>query len=227
MVARRKTGSVFALGMRVVRLDATGAPLVGPTNAYSTDNLVKLDFTMNYREGDEKERTNGSGAACLYYKAPDRVKDLTIDGLELCYPDPELEEFFGGGDVLVDADTDPVGYAAPPVGADVSGNGVALELWSSAVHDDGIDDTYPYIRWLFPREKLHRDGTHTIGVDPLAPSYAGTGSQNANYGNGAWNDWPYISERVFQYYRCMTLPADLATNGIVPVAADGVTVPLD
>jgi hypothetical protein len=218
MTARRKTGSVFALGMRVVRLDRTGAPLVGPTNAYVTDNLVKLDFTMNYREGDEKERTNGSGAACLYYKAPDRVKDLTLDGLELCYPDPELEEFLGGGDVIVDDDDDPVGFAAPEVGTDFAGDGVALELWSSAVHDEGVDDDYPYIRWLFPREKLRRDGTHTIGTDPLAPSYAGSGRQNPNYGTGAFGDWPYISSRVFQHYRVATIP-DLSANGIVPVPA--------
>jgi hypothetical protein len=218
MATRRKTGSVFALGMRVVRLDRTGAPLVGPTTAYVTDNLVKLDFTMNYREGDEKERTNGSGAACLYYKAPDRVKDLTIDGLELCYPDPEIEEFLGGGDVLVDADDDPIGFAAPEVGAAMGGDGVALELWSSAIHDEGVDDAFPYIKWLFPRERLRRDGTHTIGVDPLAPSYAGSGQQNAGYGTGAFGDWEYESSRVFQWYRSATIP-DLSVNGLVAVPA--------
>jgi hypothetical protein len=218
MTTRRKTGSVFALGMRVVRLAPTGAPLVGLTSAYETDNLVKLDFTMNYREGDEKERTNGSGAACLYYKAPDRVKDLTLDALELCYPDAELEEFIGGGDVLVDTDDDPVGYAAPEVGAALGGDGLAIELWSSAVHDEGVDDAFPYIRWLFPRERLRRDGTHTIGVDPLAPSYAGTGQQNAGYGTGPFADWPYISSRVFQWYRTDTIP-DLSANGVVAVPA--------
>jgi hypothetical protein len=220
MVARRKTGSVFALGMRVVRLAPSGAALVGPTNAYATDNLVKLDFTMNYREGDEKERLNGSGAACLYYKAPDRVKDLTIDGLELCYPDPELEEFIGGGDILVDVDDDPIGYAAPEVGTALGGDGFALEMWSSAVYDEGVDDAFPYMRWLFPRERLRRDGTHTLGVDPLAPSYAGTGQQNLGYGTGAFSDWPYISSRVFQWYRSATMP-DLSVNGLIPVPAPG------
>lgn len=218
MTVRRKTGSVFALGMRVVRLGPSGAPLVGATNAYVTDNLVKLDFSINYRGGDEKERTNGSGRACLYYVAPTTVKDLKVDGLELCYPDAELEEFIGGGDVIVDDDEDPVGYAAPEVGSDPSGDGFALELWSSAIDDEGVDDAFPYIKWLFPREKVRRDGTHTIGVDPLAPSYTGTGSQNSNYGTGAFGDWPYISSRVFQWYRVATMP-DLSVNGLVPVPA--------
>jgi hypothetical protein len=217
VAARTKTGSVFALGMRVVRLDRTGAPLVGADNAYVTDNLVRLDFTMNYREGEEKERLNGAGRACLYYKAPDTVRGLTVDALELCYPDPELEEFINAGDVLVDADGDAIGYAAPEVGSDVSGNGVGIELFSAAIHDDGYDDEYPYIKWLLPREKLRETGTRSIGGDPLAVSYEGTGQQNANYGSGPFRDWTYESSRVFQWYRITDLP-DL-TGGLVAVPA--------
>src|SRR4051794_14460712 len=104
MAVRRKTGSVFALGMRAVLLSPTGAPLVGPSNLYATDNLVKLDFTMAYRDGDEKSRQNGAGRNCMFYQAPSTVQGLTIDSLELCYPDPELQQFLGGGDVLVDDD---------------------------------------------------------------------------------------------------------------------------
>jgi hypothetical protein len=218
VAARTKTGSVYALGMRVVRLDRTGAPLVGADNAYVTDNLVRLDFTMNYREGQEVERLNGAGRACLYYKAPDTVRGLTIDALELCYPDPELEEFLNAGDVLVDADGDAIGYAAPEVGSVVSGNGVGIELWSAAIHDDGYDDAFPYARWLLPREKLRETGTRSIGADPVAVSYEGTGQQNPNYGAGPFGDWAYESSRVFQWYRVPTMP-DLTVNGLVPVPA--------
>lgn len=218
MTTRQKAGSVFALGMRVVRLDRTGAPLVGADNAYVTDNLVRLDFTMNYREGEEKERTNGTGRACLYYKAPDTVRGLTVDTLELCYPDPELEEFLNAGDVLVDDDGDAVGYAAPEVGTAVAGNGVAIELYSSAIHDDGVDDAFPYIKWLLPREKLRETGTRSVGPDPIALTYEGTGQQNPNYGSGPWGDWAYESSRVFQWYRVPTMP-DLSANGLVAVPA--------
>jgi hypothetical protein len=219
VTTRRKTGSVFALGMRVVRLGPTGVPLVGADNAYETDNLVKLDFTMAYRDGDEKSRQNGAGRNCLYYQAPSTVQGLTVNALELCYPDPELQEFLGGGDVLVDDDDDPVGFAAPEIGADPSGNGVGIELWSSAIHDDGVDDTDPYIRWLFPREKLRETSTNSISSDPLAPSYEGTGQQNAGYGNGPMNDWLYTSNRVYQWYRTPTIP-DLSANGLIVVPPD-------
>jgi hypothetical protein len=211
----QKSGSVFALGMRVVRLAPNGAPLVGADNAYETDNLVRLDFTMNYREGEEKERVNGAGRACLYYKAPDTVRGLTIDALELCYQEPELEEFLNAGDVLVNGEGDAIGYAAPEVGSVVSGNGVGIELWSSAITDDGVADEYPYIRWLLPREKLRETGTRSIGGDPLAISYEGTGQQNPNYGNGPMNDWTYESSRVFQWYYVDAMPT--LANGLVAV----------
>jgi len=218
VATRTKAGSVFALGARFVRLQRNGAPLVGADNAYVTDNLVKLDFTMLYREGQEVERINGAGRACMYYKAPDTVRGLTVDALELCYPDPELEEFLQAGDVLVDDDGDAVGYAAPAVGTDVSGFGVGIELWSSAVLDEGVDDEFPYVKWLLPREKLRETGTRSIGSDPVAVSYEGTGQQNPNYGSGPFGDWTYESSRVFQWYRVPTMP-DLSVNGLVPVAA--------
>lgn len=225
MAVRTKTGSVYALGMRVVRLGATGAPLVGAGNAYVTDNLVKLDFTMNYREGATKERTNGADRTCLFYEAPPTVRNITINSLELCNGDPALEQMLGGGDVLVDGAGDAAGYAAPEVGSDPSGNGLALELFSAAMHDEGYDDAYPYHRWLFPREALRIAGTRSIGPDPMAAGFEGTGRQNASYGNGAFNDWPFTSSRVFQHYRISTLP-NLAVNGLVAVPADAATVAL-
>lgn len=225
MTVRRRTGSVYALGMRVVRLGVTGAPLIGAGNAYVTDNLVKLDFTMNYREGETKERLNGAGNACLFYEAPRTVRNITLNSLELCNNDAQLEQLLGGGDVLVDEDDDPIGYAAPEVGANPSGNGLALELWSAAMHDEGYDDAFPYERWLFPRESLWAAGTRSISADPMAVGFEGTGRQNPNYGNGPFNDWEYTSSRVFQHYRVPAMP-DLSVNGLVTVPADGVTVPI-
>jgi hypothetical protein len=219
MAVKRKTGSVFALGMRAVLLGQNGAPIIGATGAYETDNLVKLDFTMLYREGETKERTNGQGRACLSYEAPTTVRGLQINSLELCNPDEELEAVLGGGVTILDDDDDPVGYGAPEVGVDPSGYGVALELWSNAVHDDGVDDDFPYIRWLFPREKLRNAGTRTVGPDPMAAGFEGSGRQNPNYGDGPMNDWPYISNRVFQWYRTDTIP-DLSANAFVPTIAD-------
>jgi hypothetical protein len=214
----RKSGSVFATGMRVTRLTSTGVPVIGADASYVTDNLVKLDYTLEYRDGTEVERLNGQGKACLYYSSPPTVKRLVIDSLELCYPDPELEEMLGGGDVLLNGDGDAIGWAAPEVGSDPVPNGVGIELWSSAITDDGVDDELPYLWWLFPREYLKPSGA-SIGPDPMAAAFEGQGNQNANWGNGPFNDWDWESGRVVQRVRQATMP-DLSANGFVVVPAD-------
>lgn len=214
----RKAGSVFALGLRAVVLGPTGAPTIGADAAYETDNLVKIDFTVEYRDGTEVERLNGAAKACLYYSSPPTVKRLVIDSLEICYPDPELEQLLSGGDVLLDTDGRPIGYAAPEVGSDPVPNGVGIEAWSSAIADDGVDPDLPYMRWLFPREYLKPSG-RSLSADPMAAAFEGQGNQNAAYGNGPMNDWDYESGRVFQWVRVADLP-DLSANGFVTVPAD-------
>lgn len=211
----RKSGSVFATGMRVTRIGTNGAPIVGADNAYVTDNLVKLDYTIEYRDGTEVERLNGQGKACLYYSSPPTVKRLVIDSLELCYPDPELEEMLGGGDVLLDDDGRVIGWAAPEVGSDPVPNGIGIELWSSAITDDGVDDELPYLWWLFPREYLKPSGV-SISADPMAAAFEGQGNQNANWGDGPFNDWEWESGRVVQRVRQATMP-DLSLNGFIDV----------
>lgn len=211
----RKTGSVFALGGRFTRIGPGGVPIVGEDNSYVTDNLVRLDFTIEYRDGTEVERLNGQAKACLYYSSPPTVKRLVVDGLELCYPDPELEELLGGGDVLLDADGRAIGWAAPEVGSDPVPNGVGVELYSSAITDDGVDDELPYLWWTFPRLYLKPSGV-SISAEPMAAAFEGQGNQNAGWGSGPFNDWEWESGRVVQRVRVPDLP-DLSANGFVAV----------
>jgi hypothetical protein len=215
----RKAGSVFALGMRVTLLGADGTPQTGASACYATDNLVKLDFSVEYRDGVEVERLNGAAKACLYYASNPTIKRLTVGGLELCYPDPELEQLLGGGDVLLDTGGRPVGYAAAEVGSDPVPNGVGIELWSSAIADDGIVDDLPYIQWIFPREYL-KPSDRSVSSDAFVAAFEGQGNQNPNWGSGPFNDWNHESGRVYQWARVAAMP-DLSANGWVTVPAGG------
>lgn len=215
----RKAGSVFALGMRVGLLGADGTPQTGASACYSTDNLVKLDFGVEYRDGVEVERLNGAAKACLYYASNPTIKRLTVGGLELCYPDPELEQLLGGGDVLLDTNGRPVGYAAAEVGSDPVPNGVGIELWSSAIADDGIVDDLPYIHWVFPREYL-KPSDRSVSSDAFVAAFEGQGNQNPNWGDGPFHDWDHESGRVYQWARVASIP-DLSANGWVTVPAGG------
>ena len=61
MVAWDGSGSIHALRMRVTRLTAAGAPLVGANGMYTTSALTKFSFQPEYLEGDEVEEKNGAG----------------------------------------------------------------------------------------------------------------------------------------------------------------------
>ncbi len=102
------SGSLFALGLRLGKLDAAGAPLVGAQNGYKTDALVTIGLGLEMREGEEVEALSGDGSICVYYKAPDTLKRGTIAGLQVCTPDPNILEFMQGGGVYVSAGTSEV-----------------------------------------------------------------------------------------------------------------------
>jgi hypothetical protein len=62
-------GSLFALGLRLTKLDAAGAPLVGLENCYVTEALVTIGMGNTYSEPDPIELCNGQGIVCVYYAA--------------------------------------------------------------------------------------------------------------------------------------------------------------
>lgn len=193
-------GQVFGVGMRVSKLDATGATPAGAAAMYVTDALVKLEFAPDYDEPDQIVRKNAAGRTCVLYQTPVTLKQLTITSLEICSPDPELEEILAGGTILT-ATSVTKGYAWPAVGVDATPNGIGVEVWARAIDANGAPaSTDPYIRYVFPRVKLRR-GAGTIEEGAFGPVFSGYGLQNSNWGNGPANDWTYASTRVAQWAR--------------------------
>jgi hypothetical protein len=193
-------GSVFGVGMRVAKLAADGSTPAGTASMYVSDALVKLEFEPLYDQPDEVVRKNAAGRACVLYQAPATLKRLTITSLEVCSPDPELEEILAGGTILTQS-TNTVGLAWPAVGVDAQPNGLSLEVWSRAIDANGAPaSTNPYFRWVMPRLYLRR-GAGTIEEGPFGPVYSGHGIQNSNWGNGPANDWTFASNRVLQWAR--------------------------
>lgn len=210
-------GSLFALGMRITKLDDTGAPLVGPRNSYKTDALVQAQIGLEYEDGEEIIQKNGSGVICLTYKANDSLKRGTISGLQVCTPDPNVLAFMVGGNVL-ERGADQVGYQAPEVGSDPNPNGFSLELWTRAIIDGAFAG---YFWWVLPRANVRPSGDWVLsGADPLVPEFEGSATQNPNWLDGPNNDWEFPSDRVWQYVQTSTLP-DLSPD-FQPVVANPV-----
>lgn len=316
-------GSLFALGMRVTKLDVLGAPIVGATSCYVTDSLITVGIGLEYEEGTEIIQKSGAGRVCLTYRAPDTLKRGTLSDFQLCTPDPNVLEFMIGGEVIstgaataevqtvtitgtptggtftltfdgettagIDFDatnaevdtalealpnigvgevtvtggpgpgtpytvtfatslgnvpqmtadgsgltggtapavavttatpgnnlTD-VGYRAPEVGTEAVPYGVSLEFWTNAILAGSVADQLPFFHWVLPRAKLRPSDSWALsGENAMLPGFEGWMEQNANWGDGPADDWPYESDRVFQFARVAAMP-DL-TPGFVTVS---------
>jgi hypothetical protein len=102
------SGSLFALGIRVTKLDPTGAPLIGATNSYVSKALITMGLGLEYEDGQAISQRSGSGDICLAFQAPATLKQGTISDLQLCSPDPDILPFLIGGSTFTRADVDEV-----------------------------------------------------------------------------------------------------------------------
>ncbi len=222
-MAQNYAASVQGVCIRVARLSATGAPVVGPLGSYVMSAFIRASFTPEYEEGERITEKNAQGGVCVDYKAPDTLQRVTLE-LAICNPDPELTEMLAGGTLLTDAEATPnnVGYAAPEAGVDSNPNGCSLEVWSNAVANSKRAAVNPYFHWIFPKVDLKPTGDRTFENGLLANVFSGTGTGNAEWldGPGATaTAWPYpaVSGRPYAYARVAAAPTGV--NGYVPVAA--------
>lgn len=197
-------GSLYVVAMRVAVLNSSMGFTEGASGLYVSDSLVKVEVEPDYEDGDEKTQKNGAGRVCLNYKTPSTPKGINVKGLQLCTPDPDLEQYLAGGLVLTDSG-DTVGYAMPAVGTDPTPNGVSIEFWTRAIVNGAPAAVNPYIQWVAPRVFLKRS-SQTLQEDPLETTFEGFGTENPNWGNGPVNDWTLDSSRAWFYRRTSTLP---------------------
>jgi hypothetical protein len=217
MATQDYAASVQGVAIRVTRLDAAGNLLNGAGDSYTTSAFLRTSFTPEYEEGDEIVEKSADGTVCVSYKAPDTLKRITME-LAICEPDTELSQLISGGLLLrknfgsfASPNNKSVGWAAPSVGDDPSGNGVALEVWSFAVADGRRAATNPYFHWVFPYAKLRQSGDRVIENGMLATTFEGYGLGNVTFGSGLDGRWEYpvASERSYSYARTDWAPSGL------------------
>jgi hypothetical protein len=217
MATQDYAASIQGVSIRVTRLDAAGNLLTGPADSYTTSAFMRVSFTPEYEEGDEITEKGANGVVCVSYKAPDTLKRITME-LAICEPDPELTALLSGGLLLrknIGSLTDPnnqsIGWAAPGVGDDPAGNGVAVEAWSHAVSGGKRNGVLPYFHWVFPYAKFRQSGDRVIENGLLANTFEGYGLGNINFKAGIDGRWefPVAAERPYAYARSSWAPLGL------------------
>lgn len=157
--------SVQAVGLRITKLDAFGAPIPGANNAYTTKAFTKFSWTPEYEEGEEIKQTAADGTTCVYYKMPDTLKQVTCE-IEICNPQPEIHEMLAGGTLLGGGSGAPVNVTNKALTSNVA------TLTTSAAHGFtvGTSVTVADVDATF-------NGTYTItAVTSNTFSYAKTAS---------------------------------------------------
>jgi len=217
MATQEYAASIQGVSIRVTRLDAAGNLLTGSADSYTTSAFMRLSFTPEYEEGDEITEKGANGVVCVTYKAPDTLKRITME-LAICEPDPELSQLLSGGLLLrknLGTSSDPnnksIGWAAPGVGDDPAGNGVAIEVWSHAVKNGKKSAVLPYFHWIFPFVKMRQSGDRVIENGLLANTFEGYGLGNPNFQSGIDGRWefPVAAERPYSYARASWAPSGL------------------
>jgi len=217
MTTQDYAASVQGVALRVTRLDAAGNLLNGPGDSYATTAFLRASFTPEYEEGDEIVEKSADGTIAVSYKAPDTLKRITME-IAIAEPDTELTALMSGGLLLrknygsfSSPENQSVGWSAPNVGDDPSGNGVAIEVWSFAVKDGKRASTNPYFYWVFPYAKLRQSGDRVIENGLLANTFEGYGLGNVLFGSGLDGYWEYpvATERPYSYARASWAPEGL------------------
>lgn len=214
MATQDYAASIQGVSIRVTRLDAAGNLLNNPGDSYTTSAFMRLSFTPEYEEGDEIVEKSANGVICVSYKAPDTLKRVTME-VAICEPDPELSQLMSGGLLLrknlgsyASPDRKSIGWAAPAVGDDPAGNGVAIEVWSFAVKEGKRASTLPYFHWVFPFCRLRQSGDRVIENGMMASTFEGYALGNSLFGDGLDNRWefPVATERPYSYARASWAP---------------------
>jgi hypothetical protein len=213
-MTQQYASSMQAVAIRVSRLMSDGSIASGPSGSYVlTSDFISLSFTAEVNEGIDIEQVGGDGTICASYRGPDTLKRVNIE-LAICNPDPEASEILAGGTLLTDAGVT-VGYAPPQVGVNGNPNGAAIEVWSRAIVNGKADGTKPYWHWVLPYTIMAPSGDRALENGQLATTFSGWGVGNEAFDEGPAGDWPFISDRPYQYARSATAP--IGEHGYVTV----------
>lgn len=176
MAARDGASSILGTWMRVTPLDVAGN-IDATKPVVNSKGFITATFSPQFEEGDEITEKAADGVVCVSFKIDDSFTRVDFS-LSLCDVDPEVTALLAGGNVIVDAGGNVVGYSSPLAGSKV-GNPVAIEIWSQAVIAGKPASDAPYWHWVFPYVKVRYEGDREIGNNRLANEFTGQGVGNS------------------------------------------------
>ena len=170
--------------MRVVRLDACGAPVTGTDAQVVSKGFISINPSPQYEDGEEFIQRNAAGELCVNEKDADALKriDLTI---QLCNVDPDLIELILGARLIKDG-SDSIGFALSEAPSTAK---FALEVWQKIAGGACGGGSEQWVHHVFPWVENGRLNDFTIEYGPTTYELAGSTHRNPSYGSGPHNLW--------------------------------------
>ena len=162
-------GTIKSKVARLTRLDACGAPVVGPDTTVVTNGYISIDVSPQYEDGSPARIMNAWGDLIA-----NEVDDPTFLGANVTITANKVD--IATLDIVSDARQ--VLSGADPVGAVYAEGKVttrfAVETWTKVLGSDCAGGSQQYVYWLFPVLGNGRLGDLTLGAE--AASFVLSGS---------------------------------------------------
>jgi len=180
--------------MRLTRLDACGAPIIGDCASIVTDGFISVNYSQEIEAGEEYTLKNAWGDLAISEKDGDITKWLNV-AMELCEINPDVLDLVGGGDPITDG-TDTIGAA---FGEDGNLEAFAVEVWTKQAGPacDGGDPEWGYfvVPYLL---NGNLDGAINISNGTMSVSFKGQGQKaNDSWGVNPYGDNPLMAVAGF------------------------------
>ena len=143
---------VRAPSVRVTRLDACGAPVVGACSTATSNSFVDITLTKVLQERQDALQINGNGDICVDKPKAPILRWYEVN-LQFCNVDPELLNILTDDPLVLNDATIPeaVGYRTRR--GTIATNNFALEFWVGT-EDEECDDGetvygYGLLPWMY------------------------------------------------------------------------------
>jgi len=173
--------------MRVTRLDACGAVVLGPDSVVTSKGFVSVDLTANSEAGTAISVVNANNEVCILDEPPANFTGYGV-AVNFCGVNPDLIRLMTGQQMVMNADGDlGVGFRMNSK-VDLNNQGFALEVWSAVpvgACDPETGIGYGYV--LLPFIKGGILGDFSIANDAVNFNYTGGTTKDGT----AWGAGPH------------------------------------
>lgn len=172
--------------MRVTKLDACGAKVLGPTSTAISDGFVSVALAAQTDDGTTISVTNAAGNVCILDEPAPQFTGYEVT-IEFCGVNPDLYSLITGQSVVFGSDGVTGKGFRMNTGVDADNTSFALEVWSNVPSSACQGGAVAYGYMLLPYVRGGIIGDFTVANDAVTFTLTGARTKDGT----AWGVGPY------------------------------------